>query len=413
MTISRRRFLEVAATTTAGVAGSLVLGDAATAAIASRHAQPRPLSGPPILVVIDLQGGNDALNTLIPQTGRYRDLRPSLQIPEDDLLTFFMLELGVHPSLASLEPLWNRRQLSFVYGAGLPGQGRSHFVAQDAWRTARPNAPVRSGWLGRWLELTPVPDAAPLRAIALGQSTLAATGVEDRPVSVQSLEGFRLVPPRDSDAFEAALRAAGQPLQPGLLGQAQQAIPETFAAIEELQSVLQQIPVDEADDDDDDVSRSLFAAIPAIIQAELGTQVIYVTVDGFDTHAIQAQRHAQLLQVVSDGIAQLYDELEKTGHSRQTLTLVVSEFGRRAAENGSAGTDHGRGGLSFLAGPAIRAAGVIDRPDLDDLIDGDLRITRDAREMYDSALRWLGATDEEVNQVLGGRWDSLPLLNLP
>ena len=362
------------------------------------------------LVVIDLQGGNDALNTLVPQTGLYRDLRPTIGVAEADLLSFNGLSYGVHPGLASLQGLWDAGQMTALYGTGLQGQGRSHFVAQDAWRTARPGEPARSGWLGRWLEASASGDPLPLRAIALGQSTLAAQGEQGRPVAIQSVDGFRLKPPRGSADVTAAVLAMSNPLEAGLMGQAQAAIPQTVEAVTQLQELVAGVEINESEEVDLDGDRALFQAAQAIIQGDVGTQVIYVTINGFDTHSLQAPKQDALLRLVADGVADMFAALETTGHADTTLALIVSEFGRRGAENGSAGTDHGQGGLSFLLGPDVAESTVIGESDLADLVDGDLRITIDARSMYDNALRWLGASDSVVVDVLGGEWNDLQLL---
>jgi len=402
--MNRRRFLGLSGT----VAASVIVGQVPSPRHADAQASIGSQSNAPILVVVDLQGGNDALNTLVPATGIYHDARPTLGIADNDLLTFAGLAYGVHPGLGSLQRLWDADQLTALYGTGLDGQGRSHFVAQDAWRTARPGEPARSGWLGRWLEASNRNDIRPLRAIALGQSTLAAQGESGRPVAIQSVEGFNLTPPRGHDEVTQAVLAMGQPQIDGLFGEAQAAIPATISAVDQLQGLISQVSVDEDADPDDDAS--LFAAAQAIIQGDVGTEVIYITINGFDTHSLQAPRQDHLLRLVADGIDGLYQQLEQSGHADRTLTLVVSEFGRRVAENGSAGTDHGRGGLSFLIGPPMASSQVVGEPSLDDLVDGDLRITIDTRSMYHTALTWLGAVESQIESVLGTEWNDLQLL---
>ena len=168
--------------------------------------------------------------------------------------------------------------------------------------------------------------------------------------------------------------------------------------------------IEVSQDVDPDADPSLFEATTKIIQGNAGTQVVYVTVNGFDTHSLQVPRQEFLLRIVSQGLADMFDALEESGHAENTLALVVSEFGRRVSENGSAGTDHGRGGLSFLLGPPVRRSRVIGEPDLSDLVDGDLQITFDARTIYDSALRWLGASSEQVVEILDDEWRDRSLL---
>lgn len=413
MTMNRRTFLGLSG----GVAASGLFGGLALPRTAAAlHSFARQSSGAAArtLVVVDLQGGNDALNTLVPQSGLYRDLRPTIALPESDLLTFAGLEHGVHPSLAPLQSLWDDGQLAALYGTGLQGQGRSHFVAQDAWRTARPGEPARSGWLGRWLEATEPDEEVPLRAIVLGQSTLAAQGEQGRPVAIQSVEGFRLNPPRGNDDVTAAVLAMSDPSGRGVMGDVLAAFPQTVEAVIQLQELVADVDVSDNVDQEIDVDgdQALFQATQAIIQGNVGAQILYVTINGFDTHSGQAAQQGALLQLVADGLADLFAALETSGHAENTLAMVVSEFGRRAAENGSLGTDHGHGGLSFLVGPPVAQSTIIGEPGLGDLVDGDLRITIDARSIYDHALRWLGASDEVIVDVLGQEWNDLQLLRL-
>ena len=408
--MNRRRFLGLtggAAATTlvgGGLAGGLGLGPTPTAgAQASRFGEPAQRT----LIVIDMEGGNDAINTLVPATGEYHDLRPTIALEDDELVTFAGLDYGVHPALAQLQSFWDAGQLSAFYGIGLPEQSRSHFVAQDAWRSATPGEPATSGWLGRWLEATQPDDEIPLRAISLGRDTLAAQGASGRAVAVQSVENYRLLPPNGDQAVIDAMRAMGTGADDGLLGQAQAALPATIESVDQLQGIIATVSAD-GDDFGPDDSATLFAAAQAIIQADVGTQVLYLTIDGFDTHAGQPQRHAPLLETIATGLDTLFAGLTATGHANRTLALTVSEFGRRAAENGSAGTDHGNGGLAMLLGPAVAESAVYGGADLGDLVDGDLAQVLDTRSVYDNALQWLGG----VNGAIDGNWSSLNALSI-
>ena len=359
------------------------------------------------LIVVDMEGGNDALNTFVPATGRYHDLRPTLGLPDDELLTFSGLEYGVHPSLADLEPFWDAGQIAAFYGLGLPEQSRSHFVAQDAWRSAQPGVPATSGWLGRWLEATEPDDEIPLRAISLGRDTLAAQGETGRPVAIQSVDNYDLVPPGGNTAVIDALVAMGQGTEGGLLGEARAALPSAVQSVEQLQGIISNVEGDDTEYGPDD-SATLFRAAQAIIQADVGTQVLYLTINGFDTHSLQLPIHAQLLETVAVGLRRLFDGLAETGHADRVLALGVSEFGRRVAENGSTGTDHGNGGLGFLIGPAVAESVVHGGADLDDLVQGDLATTIDTRTVYDNALRWLGGAEDAIE----GDWSSLNVLSI-
>lgn len=404
--LDRRTFIGL----TGGVAAAGLLGGVSLGRAPLAAAQTDARFGTPdqrTLLVIDMEGGNDAINTFVPATGTYHDLRPTIALDDDELLTFAGLEYGVHPALAGLESFWEAGQLSAFYGIGLPEQSRSHFVAQDAWRSATPGVPANSGWLGRWLEATAPERDVPLRAISLGRDTLAAQGESGRPVAIQSVENYRLTPPNGNQAVIDAMRAMGTGGAQGLLGEAQAALPTTIESVDELQSIIANVSA-EGDEFGPDDSSTLFAAAQAIIQADAGTQVLYLTIDGFDTHAGQPQRHAPLLETVATGLEALFAGLSATGHADRTLALTVSEFGRRGAENGSAGTDHGNGGLAMLVGPAVAESTVHGGADLDDLVNGDLAQVIDTRSVYDNALRWLGG----ANGAIDGDWSTINALSL-
>lgn len=405
--LDRRRFLGLTGgVAAAGMLGGIGLSPSAFAAAQADFGDPATRT----LVVIDMEGGNDALNTLVPQAGRYHDLRPTIGLDDDELLTFAGLDYGVHPALADLESFWDAGQVAGFYGIGLPDQSRSHFVAQDALRSALPGTPATSGWLGRWLEDTAPADEVPLRAIALGRDTLAARGESGRAVAVQSIDDYQLSPPNGNAAVIDAMIAMGQNPGTGLFGQAQSALPDTVTSVNELQSIVATVAGD-SDEFGPDPSATLFAATQAIIQADVGTQVLYITVDGFDTHAGQPQRQAPLLETVATGLRQLFDGLAETGHADRTLVLAVSEFGRRAEENGSAGTDHGNGGLGFLIGPAVRESTIHGGADLDDLVNGDLARVIDTRSVYENALRWLGGPADTLRSATNtDTWSELNVL---
>lgn len=414
MELNRRKFLELSgAAAAASILGSVVSSSTAHATNQNFESAggASPFGDPAdrTLIVVDMEGGNDALNTLVPQSGTYHDQRPTIGLSDDEVLTFAGLDYGVNPALGQLQGLWDAGQMAAIYGVGLPAQTRSHFVAQDAWRSAQPGKPATSGWLGRWLEETAPRKDVALRAISLGGSTLAAEGETGRPVAIQSVDGYRLAPPRDNAAVTAAVLSMADPRAEGLFGEAQSAIPDTVESVDLLQALI----ADAASQDFEygpDPSSSLFAAAQAIIQADVGAQLLYITVRGFDTHASQRVLQDQQLETVANGLAMVFEGLEQTGHAERTLALTVSEFGRRVAENASAGTDHGSGGLAMLMGPAVNSSQVVGGADLGNLVEGDLPVVVDARSVYENALTWLGASDQVIGDVVEGDWEPVELL---
>ena len=337
-------------------------------------------------------------STLFPYTTLFRSLGLDSDLVALDGLTDYQL----HPSLAPLVEPWRNNELAIVQGLALPEQSRSHFVALDTWWSATPELASSGGWIGRWLDATADDEQNPLRAVSLGGGAPALTGLDARPVIVQQLDRYVLDAPRGSSGVVEAFLAMSSPVEAGLFGDVQSAIPVAVDSVDTLQAVFAgsigevTYQVEE-----------LFHAAAAIIEADVGTEVILINVRGFDTHADQLSRHVELLGGVANGVRALFDRLAASGRDQDTLLMAYSEFGRRVAENGSGGTDHGKGGLAFLAGPPVAGRQLVGDVDLGRLDDGDITSTIDARSVYADVLEWLeGPTDE----ILGGRFDSYSLV---
>ncbi len=419
MTLSRRRFVSLAGA--AFVGGGLALpgcrsgsrGDDAagptpgTAGVAPTPGLTPGSTAEPVLVVVQLGGGNDGLNTLVPTgsaAGRYRDARPTLAVAEEELVPLAGTdEYGLHPALAPLAPLWDAGQLAALQAIGLPEQSRSHFVALDTWWSGGPGPSSGGGWLGRWLDATTGAEPDPMRAISLAGGSPALLGSRSAPIVVQAVEGFSLADPGGRGTLVDAFEAMAAPPGSGLLAEAQAAIPVAVESVAELQAAFRSgEPAGRAD-----APGALFGAVADIVEADLGTQVIVVNLGGFDTHANQPGQHRALLGNLGAGVAGLFERLEGSGHASRTLLVAYSEFGRRVAQNGSLGTDHGNGGLALMAGPGLASGQVVGELDLVNLDRGDVPRTVDARSLYANALDWLGGPTAEV---LGGDWDTYGLL---
>lgn len=381
----------------AGVAPSTTTLPATTTTIAAGGGAAVP-PGDRILVVLEMAGGNDALNTVVSNDGAYRSARPRLAIPEDELLALVGAEFGLHPSLAGLVPFWEDGSLAVVAGSGMDAQSRSHFKAMDTWWSGVPDGGVRTGWLGRWLDATLEGENDPLRAIALGGGSPALVGMDTLATVVRSPRSFslRTMEGASNDELVAAFLATAGPLaaQPELAA-AQYAIPSTLDAVELLASVSgggDEYDVSPAAD----TATSLLQTAAGIIDLGIGTRVITVGINGFDTHANQAGTHAGLLADVADGITAFFGRLEADGHADRVLLMTTSEFGRRVAENGSAGTDHGTGGCQFLVGPDVAGGRVVGGYDFGALTQGDIPAVVDTRSVYSAALDWLGGPTDEI-----------------
>ncbi len=424
--LSRRRFLGVAG----GVTGGLVAGAGVWAALVRDQAEEAtrfpgsttvpPVTVPPttaprpsgrVLVVVQQGGGNDALNTVVPLgDGRYLDMRPRVAIPDADLVHLVGNDrFALHPSLGPLAPWWEKGNLGIVQGIGLEGQTRSHFASMDTWWSATPGEPSATGWLGRWLDATGA-GTNPLRAISLGDASPALVGERPQATFVHNPDRFRLMAPAgvDADQLTAAFLTSAQPLAGDpWLAASQQALPATAEAIELLAAATGEGGGGAGlGEGGPPTATRLLETAAAIIDLEVGTEVVVVGRSGFDTHQGQAEPHARLLDDVAGGITNFFELMEAQGRAEDVLVITTSEFGRRVQDNASSGTDHGTGGTLFVAGPGVKGA-VVGDADLGDLVDGDLRIGVDTRSLYQLGLAWLGGPTEEV---LAGRYDDLGLL---
>jgi uncharacterized protein (DUF1501 family) len=425
--LSRRKFIGAAG----GVAGAAILGGGAWAALVRESVETSGVlvptttaalptttlasgivvpANPRILVVLEMAGGNDALNTLVSNDGRYRSSRPQLAIAENELVTLAGTDFGLHPSLAPLTPYWDAGTMAAIAGSGMDDQSRSHFKAMDTWWSGVPGASSQTGWLGRWLDATLEGENDPLRAIALGGGSRALVGMDTLATVVRSPANFtlRTMDGSDNDALVAAFLATAGPLSASNeLAAAQYAIPSTLSAVDILASVSG------SDDDalpvgpnDGNTAASLLQTAAGIIDLGIGTRVITVGISGFDTHANQADTHANLLADIGDGLAAFFERLEADGHGDNVMVMTTSEFGRRVVENGSGGTDHGSGGCQFLFGPDVAGGQVVGDYDFDNLQQGDIPLAVDTRSVYASTLDWLGGPTDDV---LAGIHDRLGL----
>lgn len=366
-----------------------------------------------VLVVIQLSGGNDGLNTVIPVHDReYHNARPGIGVRETDALPLDRAGVALHPALASLRELHDEGLLATVQGVGYPNPNRSHFLSMDIWHTARDEG-VGDGWIGRFVD-SECPDNQQA-GVALGRETpLAMQGRRVKPISFESAELFRwtgdaahpaLVGPyerivnagapegEDPDSTRAFLmrtaldaRIAGDQIRTAVAARPLAEFPRT-----ELGEQLRMVS--------------------SMIRAGLRTRVYYVSLGGFDTHSGQggAQgRHAALLRQYADALKAFYDDLRAQANDARVLTLTFSEFGRRVRQNASGGTDHGAAAPLFLAGPMVRAGVLNDHPSLSNLDDGDLRYQVDFRSIYAAVLSdWLKA---DHRPVLAGSYRPFPAL---
>jgi uncharacterized protein (DUF1501 family) len=406
--LTRRRFLRasLAAAPLVALAPTVPLFVARTA-----RAGEKPDAGR-VLVVVELVGGNDGINTVVPFADEgYAKHRRALRLPREQLVRLDD-RVGLHPALKPLAPAWEDGQLAIVQGVSYPNPSRSHFVSREVWYTGRREAGREQGvgWLGRGLD-----DAgdrlAP--AVYVGEGAVVPVAVRGRLrncVAVRRPEECRLAPelPRGGPA---ALSPSGAPDGDDLLAFARRAALDAAATAElfadaRLVSGGPRYPATP-------LGRHL-QVVARAIKAGLKASVYYVTQgDGqagegsYDTHAGQLPVHAGLLAELAEGWAALRSDLEESRLGDRVAGLAFSEFGRRVQENASGGTDHGTAGPVLLFGGGVRGGLVGTTPRLLDLEDGDLKWSLDFRRVYATVLeRWLGVP---AKTVLGGMFERLPL----
>ena len=402
-TPSRREFLQsgLAAACTLPLAPSLL------ARVGSNDASDR------ILVLVELAGGNDGLNTVIPiENDLYHLARPSLRLPRSQVHTLGD-GLSLHPSLAGWHQHFQAGNLTILQGVGYPDPDRSHFESMDIWHSGtRQSRARRTGWIGRCMDGHTADGARTLEALAVGQRNvpLVLTGQRARAPSLRDPQAIRLRMGA-KDNIEAELNAvrrmgksARDPAdaQLAFLGRT---LLDTLRQTRQFESL--------------DLSRSPGQATPntalgrelelvaRCVAARLPYRVYHVRLAGFDTHARQAATHAQLLRELDGATSAFLTQLERFRCQDQVVTLIYSEFGRRVRENGSRGTDHGAAAPCFLLGNRVRGGLVGEHPDLTDLDDGDLRHAIDFRQIYATLMRrWLREDDQ---RILGADYPLLPL----
>lgn len=436
----RRRFLQ----------HTLVGGASLTTAAGAPHGWLHALAASAIdqdriLVVIQLTGGNDGLNTVVPYADdAYYRARPKLALAADSL---WKLDdsFGLHPGLRPLETAVEQGRFAIVQGVGYPQPNRSHFESMDIWHTCQPKVERGGqGWLGRWLGSQRSAGSSSGEALALHlghePQPLALAGRDASVPSIASLRQFRLqlgdsselkqqvarlaersdektsaragsstdFPTESRTGLEidrAADSEAGSEAGSELLDFVQSSSRTAVEASRRLESASADDPAGEFP------STSLGEKLHIVAQLIVGglaTRIYYVTLDGFDTHAQQPAAHSALLRQWSEAQSALLQVLRDRGHGDRVLVVTFSEFGRRVAENASLGTDHGAAAPLFLAGPPLKASVVGIQPSLTDLDDGDLRFHTDFRSVYATVIeKWFGTSSEAV---LGKQFQTLDVL---
>jgi len=379
MPLSRRRFLLDGLTLTALVP-----------ALSAAPARLRRAEGERILVVLQLSGGNDGLNTVVPhRQDAYGRARPSLAL-KGSALHRLDDDHGLHPSLAGLGRLHAEGRLALVQGVGVAHPDRSHFRSLEIWHTAEPERPAHGpGWLGRLADQLAQDRGGSMPALhvgggdvplaLMGEHVLAPSLSDERALALEELAGL--------DGARVALTRARPGATPDL--EFLRATARTaYRAAEELEAVIAR-PTRAAYPDLGLAQKLRLVA--RLIAGGFDTRLFHLSLDGFDTHARQAALHTALLAELDASLAAFQADLEQCGAAGRVVTFVHSEFGRRVEENASRGTDHGAAAPVFLVGGAFARGLHGNAPDLTRLVDGDVPATTDFRALYTALERdWLG-----------------------
>ena len=393
MTLSRRRFVALTAP------AFLSLGSVSPRFLSRAAAESDKKRRENILVVVQLSGGNDGLNTVVPfRNDDYRKHRPTLAIAKNDVLSIDR-DYGFHPAMTGFADLLENDQLGIVQGVGYPNPNRSHFESMDIWHTCLRKSESRpDGWLGRAIDQFHGNDLSDAPALHLGhrKQPFALSSRDHRVPSVKSLEEFRLELQRRESLNEIRKSVTSKrPQTSPLLDFVQTSTDTAIDVSEKLQQTVSSYKTD-VEYPETNLGREL-RTVAQLIDADLATRIYYVEIDGFDTHAQQANAHEALLRQVSDSVSAFVQDVDAHGHGDRVLTLCFSEFGRRVAENASKGTDHGTAAPLFVAGNRVQTGLIGKHPSLSNLEQGDLKFHTDFRQVYAGILEpWLGVDSTEV-----------------
>ena len=363
-----------------------------------------------VLVVLQLGGGNDGLNTVVPYTNDlYYRARPQIGIKKDQALRLTD-DLGLNKNLEGLLGLYDAGKAAIVQGVGYPNPDRSHFRSMEIWHTASDSEQyLGDGWIGRYFDNCCSGTARPQAGVALGpERPQAFDGAKGLGVAFDNPDNFGWRPGKFTDT-------------PDNFAKLNTPIAQTGSTLDFLRhttsnAIMSSAEVKEAANRaglaGGAVARkngeAAFRTVAGLIRGGLQTRIYYIAAGGFDTHANQAGTHDNLLKRLGEGLAQFQQQLEQDGTADRVMTMVFSEFGRRVEQNASGGTDHGTAAPMFLVGNRIKPGIHGAAPNLADLDNGDLKHSVDFRSVYASVLQQWFEVDPEP--VLTQRFNTFPIM---
>jgi uncharacterized protein (DUF1501 family) len=406
--INRRQFVSQAAVSAAAMTLAPGFLTNTVAALAGARTSLQGLSDNHILIILQLDGGNDGLNTLVPYgDDDYYRARPNVAIKPDKVLKLNE-HLGLHPELVELKQMYDEGSLALVQNVGYPNPNRSHFTSTEIWQQATwfdPTKPrdVLDGWIGRYFEQNCASLTSPALGLQVGdRATLAFASRTPRSVTIanptilewrkheRGLQGVHRARVNSTDDFAYVQQ----------MGHSTLTLADRIRAARQIKSRVEYSPYQ--------LSQSL-KLIGQLIAAELPTRVYYTSMTGFDTHVTQGFRHGGLMQELSQALSLFARDMKAAGHWNRILVMTFSEFGRRVKENASLGTDHGAANMMFIAGGSVAPGLHGVNPDLKDLDDGDLKQKIDFREVYGAVVQdWFGVRN--TRPIVLGDYQPLPII---
>ena len=369
----------------------------------------------PTLVIVQLAGGNDFMNTVIPYTnGLYYDYRPTVNIAEETVLPIND-ELAFNPNVAPLKELYDAGDMAIIQGVGYANSSRSHFRGMDIWHTCEPNEVATEGWVGKAIRDLDPNGANSLTAINFGRGLPRSMVAADATAtSIGDLDTYGLMTGVQAERQRTqALDLFQRIYTPALgTGPVQEYLARTGVDVLRGAEILKKgiapytSTVEYADNP---IAKSL-RDVARVHVADLGTRIFYAHHGGYDTHANEVPTHPKLLSDLSGAISDFFQDIRDHNASENVVMLVFTEFGRRVQDNHS-GTDHGAGGGAFVIGDRVNGGLHAAYPSLElsDLEFGDLRHTYDFRGLYATLLeQWMGI---DAKPIVGGTYEQLPLIS--
>jgi uncharacterized protein (DUF1501 family) len=363
--------------------------------------------GNKVLVVLQLSGGNDGLNTVIPvRNDIYYKVRPKLGIDKTKSL-LLNDEVGLHPALTSLRDLYNDGSLGILNSVGYPNPDRSHFRSMDIWHSAsKSDEYVNTGWVGRYLDAQCAGCDKPTQALEIDDTlSLALKGEHVKGLAMR--DPRRLYGTSQESFFKEIVSSHKDEPGEQPADYLYKTMAETVASADYIFKQSRLHP-SSAQYPNSGLGQS-FKTIASLIFSDINTTVYYVSLGSFDTHVNQAGQQQRLFTEMNDAINAFVADLKVNNRFQDVMLMSFSEFGRRVAQNASGGTDHGTANNMFFVSGGLKQKGVLNPlPDLQDLQEGDLKHRIDFKQVYATILKnWLGTDD---TKILGKQFDYLPFL---